>query len=171
VFTNQSNAALENECNREVCLASSIQARSEMRKQWIVRSSNEQTLRGWSFQQIESCQPGLQIVSSAGDNVTHTATRVRHVSIESRDQVHMQVGNCLAGSFPDVDSDVEPVRGMLLKNDLTTAIESAEHGALFLFGGLEPIRDMSRCDDQQMPAGNRILVPDGKHQIVAEHHL
>ena len=63
---------------------------------------------------------------------------------------------------------LNPSAAVPLKNDLPATLESAQHGMLFLFRGLEPIGDMPLCDDQQVPIGNRVTVPDGEHQFVAK---
>jgi hypothetical protein len=62
----------------------------------------------------------------------------------------------------------EPVRGMSFQDDLPATFESVQHGAMFLFRSLEPIRDVSRRDDQQVPIGHRETVPDREYHFVAK---
>ena len=70
-----------------------------MGEQRIVCSANEQALAGRPLQQIHSCGPRLQVIPPAGNDMAHAAAWVGHVAIESGDQVHVQMGNCLAGSL------------------------------------------------------------------------
>ena len=85
--------------------------------------------------------------------------------------MHVQMGNRLAGSRPNVDPHVESVRGVPLQYDLPATLQSAQHGTLFLLRGLKPIGEVPLCDHQQMPVGNRVTVPDGEHQVVAKDDL
>ena len=84
--------------------------------------------------------------------------------------MHMQVEHRLTGRAPDVDPEVVPAGAGPVIETLLDPIDELEQGVTFLGSRVEPRRDMSFRNDQDMAGRNRECVVKGRGEGVLLDH-
>jgi len=85
------------------------------------------------------------------DNMTYAPTRIGNIVDISRDDVHVQMVDCLASRLPDIDSYVEAIRTMAFKDLLLGTIGCGSQFSSFLSNMAERtvalvLHDLMRLD-------------------------
>lgn len=91
--------------------SSSYKFGSKLKK--VIETAREQVLR-FAPRAVTALRPILRLVRNDEPNST---TRVWHVAVVTRDDVHVKLRNCLPGCWPIVQADIEAV-GLRLKREL-----------------------------------------------------
>jgi len=107
----------------------------------------------------------LEIVSFAWDHMAHSARRVFQVASVAGVHVQMEVKDGLAGCFPDIDADIEPVRLVAGQNIVAGDIDCGHKLQPLLLGGIEPGWHMAPGDEEHVSGCNRKAVPVTDHKL------
>jgi hypothetical protein len=84
--------------------------------------------------------------------------------------MNMQVEYGLPGRGADIDANVISVRPMTLVDDGFCRVDHCHKGALFRFGSVEPIRDMSPWNDERVASRHWIFIPKGYRYLIAREY-
>ena len=69
--------------------------------------------------------------------MTNSPSRVRHITGVARDDVKVGVGDCLAGRFSAIGSDIKAVRLVLVEKKVSHNTRQVEAGRIRLVGQIK----------------------------------
>ena len=82
--------------------------------------------------------------------------------------MNVEMEHGLAGGRPNVDADVEPVGLVAAQNLLTRHFDALEQGDLFFGSGIEPSRNVTTRDDQEVSGRHGESIPQANEPVGLE---
>ena len=106
--------------------------------------------------------------SPSGHDVAHATAGVGYIAVVARDDVNVQVEDCLSRGLSDVDADVKAIGGVELGDGLSGPVDRGhERGPLGL-GGLEPGGNVAPRCEQKVARVDGKGIPDSAHPAIFE---
>jgi hypothetical protein len=78
--------------------------------------------------------------------VANTSTRIFGIAPASRNDMHVEMEDCLASGGTAIDANIEAIDPSARFDRLPSRIDRPHEGSLFLVGGVKPGRCMSYGD-------------------------
>jgi len=105
------------------------------------------------------------VVSLFWNDMTHATSWISHVTKPTRYDMHMKVGNSLAGSSPLIEAHVESVNGVTILQEALCLGYRFANIREFFPPQVVPNRRMSLRNNEDVPLCDRIPIPDRERML------
>ena len=106
------------------------------------------------------------VVPARGQHVPDASLWVLGVPVVAGDDVHVQMGDGLAGRLACVEADVVSVGVEVAIQGVLHLLDEGEDGLLFFWGGFEPRLHDPAGDDEGVAFGDGVVVADREGEVV-----
>ncbi len=157
----------KDEGDRDVHLLGCGKVGLEQRQQRVLSAGGQERLSRSRFlcekrHTVSRCS--LQVIAHSWDHMTDPPSWVGNIAVPTRDHMQVKVRHGLASSRAEVHADIEPVRADGVRRPRRRLDQSIRSGRLALPRNRAPGRRMAVGDDEAVPGGDSIRIPDGEGQ-------